>query len=148
MKKLFAIILAVVLFATMCIAVFAADYTTEGNAGVSVNYSVAPTYTVTIPTDVTIDADGTVATISAENVVVNKGEYVSVALAEENNFIVKTAEGATLEYTVNVNGVNAYSKNLEKGKSDVVRLEGTSNTVEVEIFYDGVSQQKGTVRLH
>lgn len=49
---------------------------------------------------------------------------------------------------VNVNGVNAYSKNLEKGKSDVVRLEGTSNTVEVEIFYDGVSQQKGTVRLH
>ena len=49
---------------------------------------------------------------------------------------------------VNVNGVNAYSKNLEKGKSDVVRLEGTSNTVEVEIFYDGISQQKGTVRLH
>lgn len=49
---------------------------------------------------------------------------------------------------VNVNGVNSYSKNLEKGKSDVVRLEGTSNTVEVEIFYDGVSQQKGTVRLH
>ncbi len=49
---------------------------------------------------------------------------------------------------VNVNGTNAYSKNLEKGKSDVVRLEGTSNTVEVEIFYDGVSQQKGTVRLH
>ncbi len=49
---------------------------------------------------------------------------------------------------VSVNGSNVYSKNLEKGKSDVVKLEGTSSTVMVEIFHDGVSQQKGTVNLH
>ncbi|MBR5155023.1 MAG: Stk1 family PASTA domain-containing Ser/Thr kinase [Clostridia bacterium] len=49
---------------------------------------------------------------------------------------------------VSVNGSNVYSKNLEKGKSDVVKLEGTSSTVTVEIFHDGVSQQKGTINLH
>ena len=49
---------------------------------------------------------------------------------------------------VSVNGSNVYTKTLEKGKSDVVKLEGTTSTVEVEIFHDGVSQQKSTVKLH
>ena len=68
----------------------------------TVTYSVDPTYTVTIPTDVTIDGNAT--TISAENVVVEKGKYVSVTLAENNNFTVKTTEGAELTYTVTANG--------------------------------------------
>ena len=78
MKKLFAVILAVALMATMSVTAFAADYDTAGDKGVTVTYSVAPTYTVTIPTDVTIDGNAT--TISAENVVVEKGKYVSVSL--------------------------------------------------------------------
>ncbi len=57
-------------------------------------------------------------------------------------------EKASALVQVNVNGKNVYSKTLSKGASDVVKLEGTSNSVEVEIFHDGVSQQKGTVRLH
>ena len=69
---------------------------------VTVEYTVAPTYTVTIPTDVTIDGNST--TISAEDVVVEKGQYVSVTLAENNDFTVKTAEGAELAYTVTANG--------------------------------------------
>ena len=70
----------------------------------TVTYSVDPTYTVTIPTDVTIDGNST--TISAEDVVVEKGKYVSVTLADNNNFTVKTAEGAELTYTVTANGEN------------------------------------------
>ena len=73
-------------------------------ASTTVTYSVNPTYTVTIPTDVTIDGNAT--TISAENVVVEKGKYVSVFLAADNVFIVATAEGAELSYTVNANGEN------------------------------------------
>ena len=68
----------------------------------TVTYTVNPTYTVTIPTDVTIDGNST--TISAEGVVVEKGRYVSVTLAADNNFTVKTAEGAELTYTVTANG--------------------------------------------
>lgn len=58
----------------------------------------------------------------------------------------KDKESALVQ--VSVNGKNAWSKNLKKGESDLVKLESTSSSVTVEIFYDGVSQQKGTVNLH
>ena len=102
MKKLFAVILAVALMVTMSATAFATDYDTAGDKGVTVTYSVAPTYIVSIPADVTIDGNAT--TISAENVVVEKGKYVSVSLADDNNFVVSTAEGAELSYTVTANG--------------------------------------------
>jgi hypothetical protein len=92
------------MMATLSVTAFAADYDTEGNQGMNVTYSVAPAYTVTIPETVTIGADGTEKTVSAEDVVVNKGQYVSVTLAADNNFTVKTAEGAELAYTVTANG--------------------------------------------
>ena len=101
MKKLFALILTVAMLATMSVTAFAAN-TTGGS--MEVTYSVAPAYTVTIPETVTIGADGTEKTVSAEDVVVNKGQYVSVTLAADNNFTVKTTEGATLTYTVTKGG--------------------------------------------
>ena len=104
MKKLFVLIMAVAMLATMPVAVFAEGGATEtGDKSTTVTYSVAPTYIVTIPTSITID--GEADTISAENVVVEKGSYVSVALAAENDFTVTTAEGATLTYTVTKGGV-------------------------------------------
>ena len=106
MKKLFALLLAITMMATLSVTAFAADYDTTGNKGMNVTYSVAPAYTVTIPETVTIGADGTEKTVSAEGVVVNKGQYVSVTLAESNNFTVKTTEGAELTYTVTANGEN------------------------------------------
>ena len=104
MKKLFALLLAITMMATLSVTAFAADYDTTGDKGMNVTYSVNPGYTVTIPTDVTIDGNST--TISAEGVVVEKGQYVSVTLAADNNFTVKTAEGAELTYTVTANGEN------------------------------------------
>jgi hypothetical protein len=106
MKKLFALLLAITMMATLSVTAFAADYDTTGDKGMTVTYSVAPAYTVTIPETVTIGADGTEKTVSAEGVVVNKGQYVSVTLAENNNFTVKTTEGAELTYTVTANGEN------------------------------------------
>ena len=104
MKKLFALILAIALMATLSVTAFAAEYDTTGDKGMNVTYSVNPGYTVTIPSDVTIDGNST--TISAEDVVVNKGQYVSVTLAADNNFTVTSGEGATLTYTVTANGEN------------------------------------------
>ena len=106
MKKLFALILAIALMATLSVTAFAADYDTAGDKGMNVTYSVNPGYTVTIPETVTIGTSGTSAEISAADVVVEKGQYVSVTLAAENNFTVTTAEGATLDYTVTANGAN------------------------------------------
>ena len=104
MKKLFALLLAITMMATLSVTAFAADYNTEGNKGMNVTYSVAPAYTVTIPPTVTIGTSGTSAEISAADVVVEKGQYVSVTLADDNNFTVKTTEGAELPYTVTANG--------------------------------------------
>ena len=104
MKKLFALLLAIALMATLSVTAFAADYDTAGDKGMNVTYSVNPGYTVTIPETVTIGAEGTEKTVSAEDVVVEKGQYVSVTLAADNNFTVKTTEGATLTYTVTANG--------------------------------------------
>ena len=102
MKKLVAWTLAVVLVMSLSTTAFATDYNPVGDKGMTVTYSVAPTYTVTIPTNVAIDGNAT--TISAENVVVEKGQYVSVSLAADNDFTVATAEGAELAYTVTANG--------------------------------------------
>lgn len=49
---------------------------------------------------------------------------------------------------VKVNGNLSYTKTIKNGESDVVKLEGTSDSVEVEILYDGVSKQKSTVKLN
>ena len=104
MKKLLALLLAIALMATLSVTAFAAEYDSTGDKGMNVTYSVNQGYTVTIPETVTIGADGTSATVSAEGVVVNKGQYVSVTLAADNNFTVKTAEGAELTYTVTKDG--------------------------------------------
>ena len=101
MKKLFAIILTIAMLATLSVTALADDYTTEGDKGMTITYSVAPTYTVTIPSDVTINGSST--TISADDVVVEKGKYVSVSLDADNDFTVTTAQGATLTYTVTAN---------------------------------------------
>lgn len=64
---------------------------------VTVEFVSAPTYTVTIPATVEL---GQAATISAENVVVEKGKQVEVSLTNANGFKVTTLEGAELTYTV------------------------------------------------
>ena len=100
MKKLFALLLAITMMATLSVTAFAADYDTTGDKGMNVTYSVNPGYTVTIPPTVTIGTSGTSAEISVADVVVEKGQYVSVTLAADNNFTVTSGEGATLTYTV------------------------------------------------
>ena len=131
MKKLFALLLAITMMATLSVTAFAADYDTTGDKGMTVTYSVAPAYTVTIPETVTIGADGTEKTVSAEGVVVEKGQYVSVTLAENNNFTVKTTEGAELTYTVTAN-----DKNIAAGGEILAVNPADSATGTANITFD------------
>ena len=107
----------------------------------NVTYTVDPTYTVTIPETVTIGTDGTEKTVSAEGVVVKKGQYVSVALAENNNFTVKTTEGAELPYTVKTNdetvaaGGEILAVNPKDGKTGTATI--TFDIDETKIQYAG-----------
>ena len=108
MKKLFALILTVAMLATLSVTAFAAvdQDSQDPNGAMNVTYTVAPTFTVTIPASVTLGED---ATISAENVVVPKGKQVEVSIAEANGFKATTPEGAELIYTVK-NGETAVAE--------------------------------------
>ncbi len=55
-------------------------------------------------------------------------------------------ESALVE--VKVDGKTVYSEVLQKNEPKTIKLEGTSNSVSVEILYDGVSQGAKTVTLH
>ena len=108
MKKLLALLLAIAMMATMSVTVFAADNTVNYNgsensqtSGLNVTYNVAPTFSVTIPSNVTL---GNSVTVSAADVVVEYGEAVNVMLSgtseTDNSFMLRTEQGAELSYTV------------------------------------------------
>ena len=104
MKKLFALILAVVMIATMSTTAFAAN-TTGGSTEVSFN--VDPTYTVTIPATVELNKVEDNGTVTYENdytiganagVRLKKNEYIEVTVASD--FEMTTTEGAPIAYTI------------------------------------------------
>ena len=110
-------------------------------SSVTVEYTVAPTYTVTIPATVAL---GETATIKAENVVVAKGKQVEVALTNANGFTVATPQGTELGYTVKngettVNeGDTVLTVNPDNGKTGETTLTFTTpETVKFAGDYTG-----------
>ena len=108
---------------------------------VTVEYTVVPTYTVTIPATVAL---GETATIKAENVVVAKGKQVEVTLTNANDFKVTTPQGASLTYTVKngetiVNeGEKVLTVNPDNGKTGETTLTFTTpETVKFAGDYTG-----------
>ena len=103
----------------------------------TVTYQVDPTFTVTIPATVTL---GETAKIEVENVVVEKGKQVEVALTEANDFKVATTEGAELTYTVKngetevAEGKTVLAVNPKDGKTGETTLSFVAPT---EIQYAG-----------
>lgn len=114
MKKLFALVLAVVMIATMSTTAFAAEIGTETNASqgsTEVSFNVDPTYTVTIPATVELERQEDNGTVTYENdytiganagVRLKKNEYIEVTVA--SGFEMTTTEGATLAYSITAGG--------------------------------------------
>ena len=108
MKKMITLILAMTMALSVSATAFAADTTINQdtaepkNGSTKVTYTVAPSYTVTIPATVTLD--GSAVEVKAEGVKVNKNSQVVVKLTgtsySGNAFKVTTTEGAELAYTV------------------------------------------------
>lgn len=145
MKKLLAIVLTLALSLGLSVTAFATDTENstitpgqDGNpspsgASTAVEFSVAPTYTITIPKTVELskqtDANGAVtykhdASITASAVRLLSGQEIQVTLsAGEDGFVLKTEQNASLPYTVTVDG------NTETiGSGDTVATFGTSAT--------------------
>ena len=108
MKKLFAIILAVALMATMSVTAFAAN---RPVGETEVSFNVDPTYTVTIPATVELNKVDTEGVVTYENdytieavagVRLKKNECIEVTVASD--FEMTTTEGATLAYAITKGG--------------------------------------------
>lgn len=105
MKKLLTLLLTAALATAAATTVFADDTqikpnTTPPTGQTTVTYTVAPTYTVTIPAKVTL---GQTATVSASGVKINKTQNLIVRLtgtSGNNNAFTVNANGAELTYTV------------------------------------------------
>ncbi len=112
MKKIFAILLAVTMMATMSVTAFAAEITGESGS-VEVTYGVEEAYVVTIPAAITLSADeASTMEISASGVVIAYGAQLTVSVSSTNYadskwYLVDTANAENkLEYSVK-NGENA-----------------------------------------
>lgn len=137
MKKLLAILLAVVCLATMSVVAFASNTLTERNAQITTEftYSVAEHYEITIPSTLNINAalanpdTGDVAglRISADNVTLGENRILEVRATSANNFVLKNAAaesqsalkgGLPYDFMVkagNADGTGALSKISENG---------------------------------
>ena len=135
MKKVFAVILAVALMATMSVTAFAAEIGPGANASqgsTEVSFNVDPTYTVTIPATVELNKVDTEGVVTYENdytltaqagVRLKKGEYIEVTVASD--FEMTTTEGATLAYTITAENA-AVANNGVVAEFDTDKAEQTA----------------------
>ena len=90
MKKFLSIAAVLAMITVTAISVSAAEVTpqTEENASTSFSYEYKfdPSYTVTIPSQVTLTTEGTPVEIKAENVANLDGKKVSVTIARTDYF--------------------------------------------------------------
>ena len=110
------------------------DYTPpkEGSdQGVQLVYEVAPSFTVSIPETVTL---GGTAVVEAEDVVVPKGKRVEVSLSDTENFTMTSAEGATITYSVIVDG-----NSVSEGETILAVDPTDGKTGETEIAFVATS---------
>ena len=148
MKKLFAVILAVALMATMSVTAFAVNIT---SGSTEVSFNVDPAYTVTIPATVElnkVENNGTVTyendyTITAEaGVRLFLGEYIEVTVASD--FEMTTTEGATLAYAITADG-NAVANNGVVAEFDTDKLEQAATIHIAAADPDYAGEYKDTV---
>ena len=129
MKKLLTLILAIALMATMSVTVFAENNTISYNdvvqeSGMTVSYNVEPTYTVTIPTQVTL---GSTAEIKVEDVVIPKGYQVEVSICcDDYDFVLTSGEGAEIYYSVTCGDEEYYPDDVILAVSPTVSTSGST----------------------
>ena len=103
MKKLFSVILALVLLCSASVTVFADGLNQENNVGsVTVSYGVSESYVVTIPADIVISTTGVESTLSASSVLIPDGKTLTVSATSKNGYNLEYAN-SKIPYSVLVN---------------------------------------------
>ena len=149
MKKLLTLALVGAMLTATGITAFAAPVTADSDpktGGTTVNYQVAPVYTVVIPETVTLGNTAVTEQINIygatadDNVVIGKTQKVNVALtASANDFKVKTADGDEVAYTVNDKNAVADLTTV----AECTAAEGKKNT-DITFTKTGTAAYAGT----
>ena len=152
MKKFIAISLVSALTLAASATVFVANTPqnveitpeTSGSGTMNIVYSIAPTYTVTIPDRITLDTATSTATpavneleVSASNVVISKGKQVVVRLADTT----KTSDGTSKPFAVKTAEVAEITYTVKNGETDV-KVGDTVLTVNPETVSSGSTTLK------
>ncbi len=122
MKKVFAVILAVALMATMSVTAFAAN-TTGGDADITT--SIAPTYTVTIPADVSVQFNATETDFGAIEVTasqIHPNKCIKVALSSDGKLENGTDNTKVLPYAIKDADGNAFTEATYLNEGDKTEL--------------------------
>lgn len=119
MKKLASFVLALAMAAVCAAPAMATDTriteSTSNSCDTKVTFTIAPAYTVTIPSEVTLEKKQAGETVTyekdlelkASNVRLNQGKKLQVTIADGSTFTLESAGNATLNYTItNDNGIN------------------------------------------
>ena len=144
MKKLLSLVLALALALSLSVTAFAEDHTIDQNTTLpatkdtTVEFNVAPTYTITIPGTVELDkktGTGTVTYDKDETITASagvrllNGQSIQVTLsAGTDGFVLTTDQNAELEYTVTVN-------NEEIQNGGTVATFGTSTDTQTSTLH-------------
>ena len=149
MKKAITLALVGAMLTATGITAFAAPVTADSDpktGGTTVNYQVAPVYTVVIPETVTLGNTAVTEQINIygatadDNVVIGKTQKVNVALtASANDFKVKTADGDEVAYTVNDKNAVADLTTV----AECTAAEGKKNT-DITFTKTGTAAYAGT----
>ena len=122
MKKLFALILAITMMATISVTVFATDVDQDSidkTGEIEVTFNVAPAYIVTIPAEVELQQVNTNNIITYENdytitaeagVRLHKGDTIVVTVVSD--YEMTAQQGATLDYTITHKNGDALTENI------------------------------------
>ena len=113
MKKLASFVLALAMAAVCAAPAMATDNqiteSTSNSCDTKVTFTIAPAYTVTIPSEVTLEKkDGETVTyendltLTASNVRLNQGKKLQVTIADGSILTLESAEHAKLNYTITV----------------------------------------------
>lgn len=113
MKKLASFVLALAMAAVCAAPAMAAGNqiteSTSNSCDTKVTFTIAPAYTVTIPSEVTLEKkEGETVTyekdleLKASNVRLNQGKKLQVTIADGSILTLESAEHAKLNYTITV----------------------------------------------
>ena len=122
MKKIFAVVLALCLLASLSLNAFAVN-TTGGEADITT--SIAPTYTVTIPADVSVDFNATETDFGAIEVTdsqIHPDKCIKVALDTDNKLENSIDNTKVIPYAIKDSEGNDFTSSTYLTEGDKTEL--------------------------